>query len=63
VINGELFFTTKNPAFMNWSLIFLAQRENREGGPIVLQLSTRKIHLEKELKKIRNAEMGKFLVK
>lgn len=59
----ELFFFTENPAFMNWSLIFLAQHENPEGGSIVQQLSIGKIHLEKEFEKIRNAEMGKFLVK
>ena len=59
----ELFFFTENPAFMNWSLIFLAQHADVEGGSIVLQLSIRKIHFEKEFEKIRNAEMGKFLVK
>jgi len=48
---------------MNWSLIFLAQHADVEGGSIVLQLSIRKIHFEKEFEKIRNAEMGKFLVK
>jgi hypothetical protein len=56
-------FSTENPAFMNWSLIFLAQHEDPEGGSIVQQLSIRKIHLEKKVEKIRNAEMGKFLVK
>ena len=56
-------FSTGNPAFMNWSFVFVAQHEDPEVGSVSQQLTIRPFASESGVEKIRNVEMGKLSVK
>jgi len=55
----ELFFSTEKSSVMNWSFVFLAQREDPEVGSELLELSIDRTVTKTRSEIFTNVKMGK----